>query len=266
MPSKSGGATRDTPASGPLRLRLCQPPDRQLRPMVRESTSEPWRVVTWSEPSDRRPRLPPDPGPIRDRRDRRHLLVTLHQRGGVCRPEDGARGLRQQQCRHLRAGAAPHRLRPQPDLRHLGGHPGLRLGRAGRCHPAHRCQPHRCPPGLRLPAQAPATCRGPHHRGGPAPHQAGPLPHVEAAFHLPVRRGPMSPSSTPWRMSSSPRACDADFLSARCENVEDYLAFIARPEHAPEAVGRSPAYRRRPARRRQLYATGGMRRSTTASA
>ena len=50
MPSKAGGANEGhSCVKGRFAYGYANHPDRQLRPMVRESTSEPWRVVTWSE-------------------------------------------------------------------------------------------------------------------------------------------------------------------------------------------------------------------------
>ncbi len=89
--------------------------------------------------------------------------------------EDDPRGVRQQQRRHLRAGLPlPDRLRPQADVRHLGGHPGLRLGRRGRRDRGHRRQPDRRPPGVRLPDEAPAArgCRAGRRRPAPDRHGA----------------------------------------------------------------------------------------------
>ena len=118
-----------------------------------------------------------DPGRARRRRHRRDLLLALHQRGGLRRPEDGAGGVRQQQRRHLRPGLPlPHRLRAEPDVRDLGRHPGLRVRRPGRRRPADRREPDRRPPGLRVAPQAPAARRCPDHRGRPPPDRPGARP------------------------------------------------------------------------------------------
>ena len=108
--------------------------DRILKPMIREKITDPWREVTWDEAIGhaacefRRIQAKYGRGV-----DRRHHLVALHQRGDLPRPEAGPRRLRQQQCRHLRPRLPlADRLRPEDDLRHLGRHAGLRLGRAGR--------------------------------------------------------------------------------------------------------------------------------------
>ena len=103
--------------------------DRILNPMIREKITDPWREVTLGRGVLAcRQRVPPHPVPVRPRRGRRHHLVALHQRGDLSRPEAGAAGFRQQQCRHLRARLPfADRLRPEDHLRHLGRHPGFRL-------------------------------------------------------------------------------------------------------------------------------------------
>ncbi len=163
---------------GPLRLRLHQPPRPAAAPdgarVDRRRVAG--RVVGGGDRDGRR-RLLGDPARPRRRRDRWHLVLSLHQRGGLRRPEDGAGGVRQQQRRHLRPGLPlPHRLRPQPDLRHLRGHPGLQVRRAGRRGAADRRQPHRRAPRLRLPAQATAARGRADHRRRPAPDRPGARP------------------------------------------------------------------------------------------
>jgi formate dehydrogenase major subunit len=62
-------------------------------------------------------------------------------------------------------------------------------------------------------------------------------PHVEAAYHLPVRPGTnVAFINAMAHVAVTEGLADGDFLAERCENVEDYLAFISGPEHAPEAV------------------------------
>ena len=173
-------------------------------------------------------------GRVRRRRDRRHHVVAVHQRGGLRRPEDGAGGVRQQQRRHLRAGLPlPHRLRPQADVRHLGRHPGLRVGRAGRRHARDRRQPDRRPPGVRVADEAAAARGRAADRRRPAPDRPG--AHAARRGGLPpagCSRAPTSRSSTRWPTSSSPRGSSTE------EFVREPLRgrrrrtceFIARPE------------------------------------
>ncbi len=108
--------------------------DRILKPMIRDKITDPWREVTWDEAipyaATEFKRIQATYG---THLDRRHHLLALHQRGDLPRPEAGPRRFRQQQCRYLRARLPfADRLRPEPDLRHLGRHAGFRFGRADR--------------------------------------------------------------------------------------------------------------------------------------
>ena len=135
--------------------------DRIVKPMIRARIEDPWREVSWDEAiALRRERIQAHPGPIRPRLDRRHHLLALHQRGSVPGPEAGARRLRQQQHRHLRPRLPfADRLWPQPDLRHLGGHAGLQVGRQIRRDPRHRRQSDRRASGVRLAHEEAAARR-----------------------------------------------------------------------------------------------------------
>ena len=119
-------------------------------------------------------RIQAHPGEIRPRLGRGDQLLALHQRGSVPGSEDGARRVRQQQHRHLRARLPlADRLRPVQDLRHLGRHAGFQVGREGGRRGRDRRQSDRRPSGLRLPPQeTPARRRAPH-RHRPAPHRSG---------------------------------------------------------------------------------------------
>ena len=91
--------------------------DRITKPMIREQDHRP---VAGSELGRgdrlRRQRVQAHPGQVRPGLDRRHHLVALHQRRNLPGAEAGARRLRQQQRRHLRARLPlAHRLRPQAD-------------------------------------------------------------------------------------------------------------------------------------------------------
>ena len=101
-----------------------------------------------------------NPDQVWRRRDRRHHFVALHQRGNLPGAKDGARRLRQQQRRYLRARLSfAHRLRPQDHAWNLGRHPGLRLRAEGRRDPGDRMQPDRRPSGVRLADEAAAASR-----------------------------------------------------------------------------------------------------------
>ncbi|MEI2764650.1 MAG: formate dehydrogenase subunit alpha [Dermatophilaceae bacterium] len=83
-------------------------------------------------------------------------------------------------------------------------------------------------------------------------------PHVEAAGHLPLRPGTnVAFVNAMAHVIVTEGLADLEFLRTRCENVEGYLHFIARPEHSPEAteiVTGVPAEDLRAAARR--YAAG----------
>ncbi|QBR92457.1 formate dehydrogenase subunit alpha [Nocardioides euryhalodurans] len=82
-------------------------------------------------------------------------------------------------------------------------------------------------------------------------------PHVEAAHHLPVLPGSNVAFVNALAHTIVTEGLhDEEFLRSRCENVEDYLAFIARDENSPEstaaATGVPPEQLRAAAR---LYAS-----------
>jgi formate dehydrogenase major subunit len=84
-------------------------------------------------------------------------------------------------------------------------------------------------------------------------------PHVEAAYHLPVLPGSNVAFVNAMAHTVVTEGLhDEAFLRERCENVDGYLAFIARPENSPEAteeITGIPADLLRAAAR--LYATAG---------
>ncbi len=83
-------------------------------------------------------------------------------------------------------------------------------------------------------------------------------PHVEAAFHLPVRPGTnVAFVNAMCHVIVTEGLWDEEFVRARCEDADSYLEFIARPEHSPEATELEtgiPASELRSAAR--LYAAG----------
>jgi len=84
-------------------------------------------------------------------------------------------------------------------------------------------------------------------------------PHVEAAFHLPLRPGTnVAFINAMAHVIVTEGLHDEGFLRTRCEDVEAYLVFIAGPEHAPEAVEEITGIRAADLRAAaRLYATGG---------
>ncbi len=183
--------------------------DRITKPMIRAKRHRPVaRGLVGGGDQLHRLRAEAHPGQLRPQGGRRHHLLALHQRGSLSRPEDHPRRLRHQQRRHLRPRLPlADRLRPEPGLRHLGGHAGLRLGRGQRRHHGDRRQPDRRPSGLRLAhEEAPARGRqadrrrsAPHRPRQVAAHQ-GRVPPAAAAGHQRRRSSPR------WPMSWSPRA------------------------------------------------------------
>ena len=186
------GQSRPFVREGPLRLGLRQPsrahPEaddpRDHRPAVARSD-------LGSGDRARRLGVQAPAGQARPAGDRRHHLVTLHQRGDLPGAEAGARRLRQQQRRYLRPRLPfADRLWPQDRLRHLGRHAGLRLGRAYRRRPDHRRQPDRRPSGVRLAheeaaapgRQADRHRSAPHRHGAHAAHR-GAVPSAAAPGH-----------------------------------------------------------------------------------
>ncbi len=88
---------------GPLRVGLRQPPGSRAGP---DGPRHDRRAVARGQ-LGRGHRLHRDPlhrdrHPVRRERDRWHHVVALHERGGLPRPEDGPRGVRHEQRRHLR--------------------------------------------------------------------------------------------------------------------------------------------------------------------
>jgi formate dehydrogenase major subunit len=84
-------------------------------------------------------------------------------------------------------------------------------------------------------------------------------PHIEAAHHLQLAPGTnVALVNAMSHVIVTERLADADFVAERCEGFDDWAAFIARPEHSPESVEEItgvPAAELRAAAR--LYATAG---------
>ncbi len=190
---------------GAFRLGLCQPRDRILNPMIRETIDQPWREVSWDEAiSFAADRL----RGLQERYGRKSIGVITSSR---CTNEETylvqklARAVfHEQQYRHLRAGLPfAHGLRAWPDLRHLGRNAGLRLRHAVGRGRRDRREPDRRAPGLRLAAEEAAAAGREADRDRPAPDRP------RADRRMSRRRitwrsvpAPMSRSSPRWPMSS----------------------------------------------------------------
>ena len=177
--------------------------DRIVKPMIRSKISDPWREVSWEEAiAYCGVRTEAHPSQVWPRLDRRHHLLALHQRGDLSGAEAGARRLRQQQRRHLRARLPfAHGLWPEEHPRRVGRHPEFRFGDEGGRDLRDRRESDRRPSGVRLADEAaPAPGReadrrrsAPHrsrahaaHRGGPSPE--APPRHQRGADQLPGPR------------------------------------------------------------------------------
>ena len=197
VPNRDGGANHGHACvKGRFAYGYATHADRVRQPMIRAKITDPWREVSWDEALThaaaefRRVQAAPRP-----RQHRRHHLLPLHQRGDLPGAEAGARRLRQQQRRHLRARVPfAHRLRPQEHAGRVRRHAEFRFGAAGRRRAADRRQPDRGAPGVRGDAEAPpARGRAAHRRrpardpdGAHAAHR-GRTPPAAAARHQ--RRG-----------------------------------------------------------------------------
>ena len=103
--------------------------ERVLKPMIRETITEPWREVSWEEAIGRvasefkRIQATYGRGSIRG-----HYLLALHGRGNFPGAKTRSRDLRQQQCRYLRPRLPlADRLRLEHNIWNVRGHAGLRF-------------------------------------------------------------------------------------------------------------------------------------------
>ena len=167
--------------------------DRVTAPMIRESTAEPWRETSWEEAvAYAAQRLKA----VQAKHGRKSIGGITSSRctneGSVGGAEDGAHRLRQQQRGHLRPGVPlAHRLRLEARLRHLGRHPGLRLGARCGCDGGDRRQSHPGASGVRLADEAALARR--RETGGVRP---------AAASKWCARR--ISKRATTWRCGRAP--------------------------------------------------------------
>ena len=62
-------------------------------------------------------------------------------------------------------------------------------------------------------------------------------PHIEAAYHLPVRPGTnVAVVNAMAHVAVTEGLIDRDFVTERCEDFDAWASFIAQPQHSPEAV------------------------------
>ena len=137
--------------------------DRITKPMIRKKISDPWQEVSWDEAINY----------AASEFKRLQATYGTDSIGGItssrCTNEEtlsgaeaGARGVRQQQRRYLRARVPlAHRLRPGPDVRRIGRHADLQVGREGRRDHDHRRQSDRRPSGVRVAHEAGVCARAP---------------------------------------------------------------------------------------------------------
>jgi anaerobic selenocysteine-containing dehydrogenase len=101
--------------------------DRILKPMIRDSITDPWQEVSWAEAMDfAAAKMKGIQAQVRAQVGGGHHLQPLHERRNLSGAEADPRGVHEQQHRHLRPRLPfAHRLWAWPDLRHLGRHAGL---------------------------------------------------------------------------------------------------------------------------------------------
>ena len=264
VPYKDGKANRGhSCVKGRFAWGYANHQERILKPMIREKISEPWREVSWEEAIDR----------VASEFKRIQAKYGRGAIGGItssrCTNEETflvqklvRAALRQQQCRHLRPRLPfADRLRPEHDLRHLGRNAGFRFGRAtdvviiigANPTDAHPVFASRMKKRLRQGAKLIVI--------DPRRIDLVRMPHVEAAYHLPLLPGTNVAILTALaHVVVTEGLVDEKFVRERCDwdAFQDWAAFVAQEHNSPEAVGKLagvPAETIRAAAR--LYATGG---------
>src|SRR6476646_10527713 len=228
------GQSRPFLRQGPLRLRLChsQRPHAEADDPRKDHGSVARSVLGRGDQLCGLG-VQAHPGEIWQELRWRHHLLALHQRRNLPGAEARARGLRQQQCRYLRAGVPfADRLRAEDHLWHLGRNAGLRLGRAGRRDHDHRRQPHRRPPGVRLSHEEAAAS------GRQADHPRSP-PHRQADDHLPLKPGTnVAVVTSLAHVVVTEGLVNEKFVRERCDwdEFQDWAAFVSDKRHSPEEV------------------------------
>jgi formate dehydrogenase major subunit len=262
VPSKTGGANEGhSCVKGRFAYGYAHHPDRQLHPMVRESISDDWRVVSWEEAiakvaagfkAIQREFGIGAIGGISSSRCTNEEVYVVQQLvraafgnnnvdtcARVCHSPTGY-GLKQ--TFGTSAGTQDFASVAEADVILLIG------ANPTDAHPVFASRmKRRLREGARLIVADPRRI------------DLVRSPHVQAAYHLPVQPGSnVAFVNAMAHVAVTEGLYDEAFLRERCENIDAYLAFIADPQHSPESVepitGIPAATLREAAR---LYATAG---------
>ena len=238
--------------------------DRILNPMIREKITDPWREVSWDEAfahvasEFRRIQYQYGRGAIggitssRCTNEETYLVQKLVRAG-----------LRQQQCRYLRP-RLPFADRLRPEDRPSAPRPARRISIrveqtdvvmiiGANPTDGHPVFASRLKKRLRQGAKLIVV--------DPRRIDIVRSPHVEAAYHLPLKPGTnVAVVTSLSHVIVTEGLYDEKFIRERCDwsEFEDWAAFVAEPQHSPEEVEKLsgvPAELIRQAAR--LYATGG---------
>ena len=240
MPWKDGGANEGhSCVKGRFAFGYASHPDRQMNPMVRESIDDEWRVVSWKEAIETAAR---------------GFMAIQAQHGG-----GAIGGISSSRCTNeevyvvqkmVRAAFGNNNIDTCARVCHSPTGYGLNqtFGTSAGTQDfksveeadvilliganptdAHPVFASRMKQRLRAGAQIIVA--------DPRRIDLVRSPHIEAAHHLPVRPGTnVAFVNAMAHVTVTEGLHDIEFLRERCEDVDAYLEFIARPEHAPEAV------------------------------
>ncbi|MBP6994985.1 MAG: formate dehydrogenase subunit alpha [Phycicoccus sp.] len=240
VPWKDGGANEGhSCVKGRFAYGYANHPDRQLEPMVRDSVDEPWQVVSWDEAISRAAQG------FRD----------IQARHGV----DAIGGISSSRCtneevyvvqRMVRAAFGNNNVDTCARVCHSPTGYGLNHAFGTSAGTQDFASVEQCDVILLIGANP--TDAHPvfgsrmkkRIREGAQIIVADPRridlvrsPHIEAAFHLPVQPGTnVAFINAMAHVIVSEGLHDEDFIRDRCENADEYLAFIADPAHSPEAT------------------------------
>ncbi len=240
MPAKTGGANEGhSCVKGRFAYGYTNHPDRQLHPMVRDSIDDEWRVVSWEEAvakaADGFSAIQRDHGVgaiggISSSRCTNEEVYVVQKMvraafgnnnvdtcARVCHSPTGY-GLNQ--TFGTSAGTQDFKSVEQADVVLLIG------ANPTDAHPVFASRlKRRLRQGAQIVVADPRRIDLVHG------------PHVEAAAHLPVLPGSNVAFVNAMAHTVVTEGLhDEAFLRERCENVDSYLAFIARPENSPEAT------------------------------